>query len=100
MVKIYVGNLPYQVTEDEVKQAFAEHGAVETVSLITDRQTGRPKGYGFVEMTSEEEAKAAIAALNGKDLGGRAITVDMARPKTEGPSRGPRGPFRGGRDRE
>ena len=91
--KLYVGNLSYEVTDAELAKLFEAHGAVQSAQVIMDRDTGRSKGFGFVEMKSDEEAKAAIAALNGKETGGRQLTVNEARPKTEGGSRG------GGRDR-
>ncbi len=83
MKRIYVGNLPYTATEDEIRELFAPHGSVESVSLITDRETGRPRGFGFVEM-SPEEADAAIEALDGASLGGRSLRVNEARPRREG----------------
>jgi RNA recognition motif-containing protein len=83
MTKIYVGNLPFDVTEDQLQQMFAEFGAVDKVALISDRMTGRSRGFGFVEMTNDTEAQAAIQGLNGKDLGGRAMNVNVARPQTE-----------------
>ena len=81
--KLYVGNLGYDVTEADLNQLFSQHGQVTSTAVITDRDTGRSKGFGFVEMSTEEEAKAAIAALNGKDNGGRALTVNEAKPRTE-----------------
>ena len=81
--KLYCGNLSYSVTSDELKQLFAAYGTVQSADVIMDRDTGRAKGFGFVEMSTEEEAKAAIAALNGKDNGGRALTVNEAKPKTD-----------------
>jgi RNA recognition motif-containing protein len=83
MKKIYVGNLPFTATEDEVKALFAEHGEVESVALITDRETGRPRGFGFVEM-APDAADAAIKALDGKEMGGRNLRVNEARPRNEG----------------
>jgi cold-inducible RNA-binding protein len=87
---IYVGNLSYDTTEDRLQTLFAEHGEVESVRIITDRYTGRPKGFAFVEMTSEEAAQEAISALNGKEVDGREIKVDKAKPKrdTRGGDRG------------
>jgi len=79
--KLYVGNLPYSTTADELEQAFAAVGAVVDVAVITDRETGRSKGFGFVEMETEELAKAAIEALDGKELGGRTLRVAEARPR-------------------
>ena len=77
--KIYVGNLPFRATEEELTSLFQEVGAVESVSIITDRDTGRSKGFGFVSM-NDDDAEKAIAALNGKDFAGRALTVNEARP--------------------
>ena len=79
--KIYVGNLPFSATEDELRGLFAEFGSVESASLITDRDTGRPRGFGFVEMS--DGADDAIASLNGKDMGGRQLNVNEARPRTD-----------------
>ena len=90
--KLYVGDLGYEIRNSDLEQLFAAHGTVRSAEVITDRTTGQSKGFGFVEMSSEQEAKAAIAALNGKDMGGRAVTVNEARPKEEGGSRGPGGP--------
>src|SRR3954467_8961086 len=80
--KLYVGNLGYGVTDSELEQMFAAHGTVQSAQVIMDRDTGRSKGCGFVEMASAQEAQAAIAALNGQDAGGRTLTVNEARPKT------------------
>ena len=80
--KLYVGNLPYSVTESALSSKFSEFGTVESIHLITDRDTGHSKGFGFVEMGSEAEAQAAIAKLNGADFEGRAMNVNEARPKT------------------
>lgn len=80
MKKIYVGNLPFSATEDQIRQLFTEHGDVESVSLITDRHTGQPRGFGFVEMNSAG-ADLAIKALNGTDLDGRSLNVNEARPR-------------------
>jgi RNA recognition motif-containing protein len=77
--KIYVGNLPFRITEDELTELFQQVGPVESVSIITDRETGRSKGFGFVSM-SDEDAEKAIAAYNGRDMGGRSLTVNEARP--------------------
>ena len=82
-MKIYVGNLSYDVTEDEIRQEFVAFGKVDSVSLITDRYSGRPKGFAFVEMPSISEGQAAVAALNGKTLRDRAIAVNPARPRTD-----------------
>ena len=89
MKKVFVGNLPFSATEEEVRSLFAEFGEVQRVSIITDRDTGKPRGFAFVEMPQDDEAQRAITALNGKQLGGRALNVNEARPKE------PRGP--GGR---
>ena len=83
MKKIYVGNLPYSATESELRDVFGEHGTVESVSLVSDRETGRPRGFGFVEM-DDDGATAAISALDGKDMGGRSLRVNEARPRREG----------------
>jgi RNA recognition motif-containing protein len=91
--KLYVGNLPYQVTDSELENMFEAHGAVSSAQVIMDRMTGRSKGFGFVEMDNAQEADAAIAALNGKDMNGRALTVNEARPREE---RGPRSGGGGG----
>ena len=94
--KLYVGNLTYGVTDGDLQTMFAAHGTVQSVQIIMDRDTGRSKGFGFVEMGSDQEAQAAIAAMNGKELDGRALTVNEARPKTEGGGGG-RGGYGGGR---
>ncbi len=85
MAKIYVGNLPFTATEDQVRALFAEHGTVESIALPTDRETGRPRGFGFVEM-SQADASRAIQAVNGKDLDGRSLRVNEAqdKPRTGG----------------
>jgi RNA recognition motif-containing protein len=93
--KIYVGNLSYQMTDSDVRSLFEEHGTVESVQVIVDRETGRPKGFGFVEMSTDEEAQAAISALNGREVDGRALTVNEARPREERGGGGGRG-FGGG----
>ena len=80
---IYVGNLSYDTTEDTLRTLFAEYGEVEAVRVITDRYTGRSKGFGFVEIATEEAAQEAIGALNGKSVDGREIRVDKAKPRTE-----------------
>lgn len=92
--KIYVGNLPFSATEDEVRDLFAEYGAVESVNLITDRDTGRPRGFGFVEMSSG--ADEAIEALHQKDMGGRTLNVNEARPRENRNGGGGGGGNRGG----
>ena len=94
-MKIYVGNLPYSATEDGLQAAFGEHGDVEEVNIPADRNTGRSRGFGFVTMPNDEEAKAAIAALNETELDGRAIRVSEARPRSD--DRGHGGGGRGGR---
>ena len=88
MTNIYVGNLPYSITEAELEEAFGAYGTVNRATVIVDRETGRARGFGFVEMETDTEAEAAIEALNGSDLGGRTLVVNKARPKTSsGPSR-------------
>ena len=86
--KLYVGNLPYSVTEERLQQHFAQHGSVVSARIITDKFSGRSKGFGFVEMTNATEADKAIAALNGSDLGGRTLTINEAKPKSERPRGG------------
>jgi RNA recognition motif-containing protein len=83
MKNIFVGNLSFTATEDGVRSMFEAYGAVERVSIVTDRDTGQPKGFGFVEMTNDAEAEKAISELNGTELNGRALTINEARPKTE-----------------
>ena len=85
--KIYVGNLPFSATEDAVRDLFSAHGTVDSVALINDRDTGQPRGFGFVEMTSNSEAAKAIQTLNGFQMGGRALKVNEAQAKTERPRR-------------
>src|SRR5262245_40653649 len=94
--KLYVGNLPYSVTSSTLEQMFGEHGTVQSAQVIMDRDSGRSKGFGFVEMGSDQEAQAAITAMNGKDIEGRALTVNEARPKEEGGRGGGRGGYGGG----
>jgi RNA recognition motif-containing protein len=84
MTNIYVGNCPYDITEDQLRELFATYGEVEKVNIITDRDTGRPRGFAFVEMTDSSAAEAAIKGVNGTDLGGRALNVNEARPKRDG----------------
>ena len=86
--RIYVGNLPFSATEDEVRDMFAEFGSVNSVSLITDRDTGRPRGFGFVEMEDGEQADNAIGALHQSQMGGRSLNVNEARPREPRPQRG------------
>jgi cold-inducible RNA-binding protein len=92
MKKLFVGNIPHSTTEAELRTLFEPHGAIAQVSIVTERDTGRSRGFAFVEMNDAAEAEKAIAALNGKELGGRALNINEARPKTEGG-----GGFRGGR---
>jgi RNA recognition motif-containing protein len=84
MTNIYVGNLSYEATEDDIRSAFEAHGEVSSVSIIMDKMTGRSRGFGFVEMPEKTQAQAAISALNLQEIRGRAITVNEARPKGEG----------------
>ena len=86
--KLYVGNLSYDTTSDSLGQAFSAYGKVESSEVISDRMTGRSKGFGFVEMSSDSEAQAAISALNGQEQNGRALTVNEARPREERPRSG------------
>jgi cold-inducible RNA-binding protein len=86
--QLYVGNLDFKVTENDLRTAFGACGTVMEIALVKDRDTGRPRGFGFVTMGSPEEAQKAIEALNGKELGGRALNVSIARPREERPSRG------------
>ena len=97
MTKIYVGNLPFTATEQDVRALFEAHGAVQSVALINDRETGRPRGFGFVEMSSAE-AQRAIQSLNGKDMGGRPLRINEAQERQGGGGggRGPRGGGGGG----
>ena len=95
--KLYVGNLAYGVSSGDLQQLFEPYGTVASAQVIADRDTGRSKGFGFVEMGSDQEAQAAIAALNGKESGGRALTVNEARPREDrGGSRGGGGGYGGG----
>ena len=95
--KLYVGNLTYDVTDGALEQMFAAHGTVQSAQVIMDRDTGRSKGFGFVEMSSDQEAQAAIQALNGAEVDGRRLTVNEARPREErGGGRGGPGGGRGG----
>jgi len=95
-MKIYVGNLSYEVTEEDLRQEFGAFGEVTSVSIITDKISGRPKGFGFVEMASKSEAEAAITGLNGKTLKDRNVVVNEARPRTDSRSGGSYGDKRGG----
>ena len=95
-VNIYVGNLPYSTTQDDLRQYFEPYGTVQSTNIIQDRETGRSKGFGFVVMPENAQAQAAIAALNDKDLEGRKMKVNEARPREERPPRGDRGDRGGG----
>jgi len=100
--KLFVGNLSFNTTENDLQDAFAAHGTVMEANLMTDRVSGRPRGFGFVTMGTPEEAQAAIDALNGKDLDGRALTVNIAKPREErsgGGNGGGRREYSGGRNR-
>jgi RNA recognition motif-containing protein len=106
MANIYVGNLPFQTTEDDLRNMFSQYGPVDKVNIIMDRMTGRSRGFGFVEMSDSAAANAAISALNGTQCEGRALTVNEAKPKADtrgggggGYGRGGGGGGRGGRDR-
>jgi cold-inducible RNA-binding protein len=98
--KLFVGNLSFDTTENDLQDAFAAHGTVTETNMMMDRATGRPRGFGFVTMSSPEEAEKAIQALNGAQLGGRALTVNIARPREDRPpgggGRGPRREYGGG----
>ncbi|MBZ5598972.1 MAG: RNA-binding protein [Acidobacteriia bacterium] len=96
MKNLYVGNLPHSTTEAQLRAVFEPHGAVEKVSIVTDRDTGRARGFAFVEMTDAGEAEKAIAALNGTELGGRALTINEAKPKADRPRSGGGQRFGGG----
>jgi len=93
--KLFVGNLSFNTTENDLQDAFAAHGTVIEANLMMDRATGRPRGFAFVTMSSAEEAQKAIAAMNGKEIDGRALTVNVARPREERPAGGGGGPRRG-----
>lgn len=90
MTNIYVGNLSFRATEDELRTAFSTHGDVSSVNIIMDRETGRSRGFAFVEMPNAEEAKAAIDGINGKEIAGRGVTVNEARPRADRPRGGGR----------
>jgi RNA recognition motif-containing protein len=94
--KLYVGNLSYDTSSSDLEQLFSQHGTVQSAEVIQDRDTGRSKGFGFVQMASDEEAQAAISALSGQDHGGRALTVNEAKPRENRPSGGGGGGGRGG----
>ncbi len=95
MINIYVGNLSFQTTQDDLTSIFSQYGAVERVNLVTDRMTGQPRGFAFVEMTNRKEGETAMATLNGSDLHGRTLSVNEARPKSDAPRGG--GGFGGNR---
>ena len=98
-MKIYVGNLPFNTTEAQISEAFSKHGEVQDVAIISDRETGRSRGFGFVEMRDDNAARAAISALDGADFGGRQLKVNEAKPRQEsggGGGGGRGGPRRGG----
>ncbi len=96
MANIFVGNLSYQTTQEELHQAFSQYGAVDRVNIVTDRDTGQPRGFAFVEMSDERDAQTAISQLNGAEMNGRNLNVNEARPKPQG---GGGGGFGGGRGR-
>ncbi|MCP4657623.1 MAG: RNA-binding protein [bacterium] len=85
--RLYVGNLPFSATDEEIRELFGQHGAVSSVDLVTDRETGRPRGFGFVEM-DDDDADSAVQALDGTAFGGRDLKVNVARPRTERSGRG------------
>ncbi len=96
MKNIYVGNIPFNTSENELQQLFESYGAVSRVSVVTDRETGRPRGFAFVEMPNDAEGNAAIEALNGTEMGGRSLTVNEARPREPRGGGGGRGGDRRG----
>ncbi|MFO0833603.1 MAG: RNA-binding protein [Phycisphaerales bacterium] len=95
-MKLYVGNLPFKATENDLRELFAQHGDVASATIVMDRETGRPRGFGFVEFANDEHARAAMAALNGKNYDGRDLTVNEAKPREGGGGGGGRGGFGGG----
>ena len=95
-MKLYVGNLSFQTSSEDLQELFAQAGTVESASVVEDRDTGRSRGFGFVEMATKEEGEAAIAQLNGKEVGGRALTVNEAKPREDRGGRGGGGGGRGG----
>ncbi len=97
--KLYVGNLPFTATEDELRTLFERHGSITSVNVITDRETGRSRGFGFVEMDEASAADDAMRALDGSDMGGRSLRVNEAQDKRGGGGGGGGGGYRGGRDR-
>ena len=90
-MRIYVGNMSYDLTEDALRNLFAEHGQVEEVAIVADRDTGRPRGFGFVTMVDSAEAQAAISSLDGQEVEGRSLTVSEARPRNNGGGHSDRG---------
>jgi cold-inducible RNA-binding protein len=99
-MKIYVGNVEFQTTEQDLRELFSQAGTVESTAIVTDRDTGRPRGFAFIEMASQEEGRAAIEQFNGKEVNGRSLTVNEAKPKARtGGSGGGGGNFGGGRSR-
>src|SRR6266576_1799770 len=96
MKNIFVGNLSFGTTEQDIRSLFEAHGSVDRVNIVTDRDTGQPRGFAFVEMTNDAEGERAIDAINGKEVGGRALNVNEARPKSEGGGGGGRGRGFGG----
>lgn len=96
MVNIYVGNLPYSTTDSELQEMFSQHGEVRKAQVIIDRETGRSRGFGFVEMADDQQAQTAIAAMNGQDMGGRKLVVNEAKPREARPAGGGRGGWGGG----
>lgn len=82
-MKIYIGNLPFSTTDDDLRESFGAYGAVDSAQVVTDRESGRSRGFGFVEMPSDGEAQAAIEEMNGKDFGGRSLTVNQAKPREQ-----------------
>ncbi len=95
-MKLYVGNLSFNTTESQLRELFEAHGDVASAALVMDRETGRPRGFGFVEFANDEHARAAMAALNGKNVDGRDLTVNEAKPREGGGGGGGRGGFGGG----
>jgi cold-inducible RNA-binding protein len=98
-MKLYVGNLSFNTSSDDLRDLFAQAGTVESASVVEDRETGRSRGFGFVEMSSKEEGEAAIQKFNGQDLGGRALNVNEAKPREDRGGGGGRGGFGGGGNR-
>src|ERR687889_1060491 len=96
-IKLYVGNLAFQTTSEDLRELFAKAGTVESASVVEDRDTGRSRGFGFVEMSTKEEAQAAIAQFNGQEVNGRSLTVNEAKPREDRGGGGGRGGFGGGR---